>query len=198
MERPSASHNITQLLESMHAGNSAAFDKLFPLIYKELLSLARRKLINFPTFQTFDSVALVNEVYINLMGAAPQIISKNRAQFFALASKAMRRILIDYARKKHRIKRGGDAKPLPLDEAMLVFNNRNPEELIDLDAALSRLASINEEASQVVECRYFGGLTLEETAEALDIPVSRVRRRWAFARAWLFNTLYSSEGETTL
>lgn len=194
MDSPRASHNITQLLESMHAGNSAAFDKLFPLIYEELLSLARKKLVKFPTFQTFDSVALVNEVYINLMGA-PQILSKNRGQFFALASKAMRRILIDYARRKHRIKRGGNEKALQLDEAILVFNNRNPEELIDLDAALNRLASINEEASKVVECRYFGGLTLEETAEALEMPVSRVRRRWEFARAWLFNMLYSTESK---
>lgn len=179
---------ITQLLGAIQAGDDAALDRLFPLIYEELRALARRKMYNAPALQTFDSVALVNEAYLKLVDA-PQIHSQNRAQFFALASKAMRRILIDHARHKNRVKRGGGNQPVQLDEATIIIDDNNPVDLLDLDEALTKLAAINQEASKVVECRYFGGLTLEETAEALNMAVSRVRRRWDFARAWLYTQL---------
>lgn len=188
MSNQPVQNQITQLLGAINKGDDAALDRLFPLIYEELLILARRKLYSGPAMQTFDSVALVNEAYLKLVDA-PQIHSQNRAQFFALASKAMRRILIDHARHKQRKKRGGGERPLPLDEATVVLAANQPVDLLDLDDALKKLADINEEASQVVECRYFGGLTLEETSQALDIPLSRVRRRWDFARAWLYDQL---------
>ena len=182
---------ITQLLGELQSGDDDALDRLFPLIYEELLSLARRRLYNNGP-ATYDSVALVNEAYLKLVDA-PQIHSRNRAQFFALASKAMRRILIDHARHKQRKKRGGGERPVPLDEATVILAENQPVDLLDLDEALNNLAEINEEASRVVECRFFGGLTLDETAEALDIPVSRVRRRWDYARSWLFTQLNADE-----
>lgn len=182
---------ITQLLGELQSGDDDALDRLFPLIYEELLSLARRRLYNNGP-ATYDSVALVNEAYLKLVDA-PQIHSRNRAQFFALASKAMRRILIDHARHKQRKKRGGGERPVPLDEATVILAENQPVDLLDLDEALNNLAEINEEASRVVECRFFGGLTLDETAEALDIPVSRVRRRWDYARTWLFTQLKADE-----
>ncbi len=179
---------ITQLLGAIQAGDETALDRLFPLIYEELRVLARRKMFDAPAIRTLDSVALVNEAYLKLVDA-PQIHSQNRAQFFALASKAMRRILIDHARHKNRVKRGGGNQPVSLDEATIIIDDNQPVDLLDLDGALTKLADINQEASQVVECRYFGGLSLEETAKALNMAVSRVRRRWDFARAWLYTQL---------
>ena len=187
-------NEITKLLGAIHEGDDDALDQLFPLIYEELLLLARRKLYQGPAMQTFDSVALVNEAYLKLVDA-PQIHSQNRSQFFALASKAMRRILIDHARHKQRKKRGGGERPLPLDEATIILAANQPVDLLDLDDALNKLNALNEEASRVVECRYFGGLTLDETSQALDIPLSRVRRRWEFARAWLFEQLNQDNGQ---
>lgn len=184
--------DITRLLEDIHGGDPEALDKLFNLIYEELRVLARHKIRGQAPQNTLDSVALVNEAYLKLVGT-PNIVSKSKGQFFALASSAMRSILVDRARYRMRDRRGGGEKPIPLENATVLYKDDNPEELLDLDDALTRLQEINEEAARVVECRFFGGLTLREVSEALDIPFIRVRRRWESARAWLFNQLRPPE-----
>lgn len=181
--------DVTRLLEAFQSGDEQAFDQLFSLIYDELRQLARIRLGRAGRPGTLDSVAVVSEAYIKLL-ETPNILSKSRVQFFALASRAMRSILVDHARRMQREKRGGGARPVPIEDATAVFNEEHPEYLIDLDDALTRLTEINEEASRVVECKFFGGLTIKEIAEALEIPVIRVRRRWDYARAWLFKQLH--------
>ncbi len=180
---------VTRLLEAIQSGDERAFDQLFNLVYDELRELARHRLRRAGSPGTLDSVAVVNEAYIKLLDT-PNIHSKSRAQFFALASRAIRSILVDHARMKHRDKRGGGVRAVPIEAATAVFHEEHPESLIDLDNALTRLAEISGEASRVVECKVFGGLTIEEVAEVLEMPVIRVRRRWDYARAWLFKELY--------
>jgi RNA polymerase sigma factor (TIGR02999 family) len=125
----------------------------------------------------------VNETYLRLVGSPVE--AQNRAHFFAVAARAMRTILIDYARARLAAKRGSGAPPLPLDQATAVLSDERAEHLVALDDALRRLELVNREASQTVECRYFAGLSLEEAAEALQLSVATVRRRWSFAKAWL-------------
>lgn len=183
--------NVTILLEEIQAGKEGAFDELFKIVYEELKQMAHMKLRHMGGPATLDSVAVVNEAYMKLLDT-PNILSKSRAQFFALASRAMRSILVDHARMKNREKRGGGERPIRFEDATAIYDEQSPGSLIDLDNALTKLAMINEEACKVVECRYFAGLTLKEVAEVLEIPLIRVRRRWDYARAWLFNQLNST------
>jgi RNA polymerase sigma factor (TIGR02999 family) len=174
---------ITGLLHNLSQGDRTAFDRLFPLVYGELRRVAHGQLSRERPDHTLDSVALVNETYLRLLGSP--VDCENRSHFFAVASRAMRTILIDYARARLAAKRGGGAAVLELDQATAVLSDDKAEPLVALDDALRRLEAVNQEASRTVECRYFGGLSLEEAAEALELSVATVRRRWSFAKAWL-------------
>jgi RNA polymerase sigma factor (TIGR02999 family) len=176
-------HDVTGLLQSLSRGDPTAFDRLFPLVYGELRRVAHGQLARERPDHTLDSVALVNEAYLRLVDSPVEC--QNRAHFFAVAARAMRTILIDYARARLAAKRGSGAVPVQLDDATAVFSDDRAGHLIALDEALGRLEAVNQEACRTVECRYFAGLSLEEAAEALDMSVATVRRRWSFAKAWL-------------
>jgi RNA polymerase sigma factor (TIGR02999 family) len=182
--------DITNLLNDLSHGDPAAFDRLFPQFYVELRPVAHAQLSRERPDHTLDSVALVNEAYLRLNGSA--VACHNRAHFFGVAARAMRAILIDYARARQAAKRGGGASAAALDEATAVFSDDRAEHLLALDEALQRLEAVNQEAMRTVECRYFGGLSLEEVAQALDLSVATVRRRWSFAKAWLRRELETS------
>jgi RNA polymerase sigma factor (TIGR02999 family) len=185
-------HDVTRLLDSLRGGDRAALDVLFPLVYDELRRLARRQLARERPGHTLDSVALVNEAYLKLVDQ-DGVRLQNRAHFFGVSARAMRAILVDHARARNAAKRGGGGVPVPLDEVAELLSDEQAEHVELLDDALARLAGVNEEATRVVECLYFGGLTLDETAEALDMSVATVRRRWSFAKAWLGRTLQGGD-----
>jgi RNA polymerase sigma factor (TIGR02999 family) len=178
---------VTQLLLDWSEGDHEALDQLVPLVYDELRRIAHRHLHAERPDHTLTTTALVHEAYFKLVDQN-RVQWKNRAQFFALSSQAMRRILLMYARTRNRQKRGGGQQPLPLDEALMLSETR-AEVLIDLDEALTRLEALDERMVRLVECRYFGGLTIEETAEALDVSAATVKREWRAARAWLHDAL---------
>jgi RNA polymerase sigma-70 factor (ECF subfamily) len=184
----SPQQEITQLLSSLSSGDRGALDALLPLVYGELRRLARRQLSNERPGHTLDSVALVNEAYLKLVDQG-NVQWQNRAHFFAISARAMRAILVDYARARNAAKRGGGGTAVPLDEVAELLSDEQAEHLETLDDALAQLAGVNEEASRIVECLYFGGLTLQETAVALGLSVATVRRRWSFAKAWLGRAL---------
>ncbi len=193
---------MTQLLADAQRGDAAATNELFPIVYEELRSLASRFLHDERTAHTLQATALVHEAYLRLVGPA-QTPWENRSHFFGAAAKAIRRILIDHARTRSRVKRGGGgiggdgpAQRVALDEGMLVSFDQ-PQRMIDFDSALARLADIDPQKSRVVELRFFAGLTVEQTALALGVSASTVARDWQFARVWLFNELRSrGEGES--
>lgn len=177
-------HQVTLLLSAWRAGDRDAIDRLLPHVYGELRQIARRELARERPGHTLDSVALVHEAYLKLAGQGG-LVWQNRTHFLAIAARAMRTILIDYARARATAKRGGGAAQLPLDEGLLLVSDDQLEELLALDEALGRLAEIDEQASQVVEQRYFAGMTLEEIAGVLNLSLATTQRRWAFAKAWL-------------
>ena len=179
---------VTQLLVAAKNGDSAARETLLRLVYDELHSLAAAYLTNERPDHTLQPTALVHEVYVRLL-KQQKLPGDNRAQFFALAARAMRRILIDHARTHGRVKRGAEAHSVTLDDCVMV----QKEELVALDEALQRLAALEPRKSQVVELRYFGGLTIEEAACALNVSPATVRRDWDVARTWLLGELSEDE-----
>jgi RNA polymerase sigma factor (TIGR02999 family) len=162
-----------------------------PLVYMELRRLAKARLGSERPDHTLNTTALVHEAYIKLADQH-KINWQSRAQFFALASQAMRRILVDYARRRNAAKRGGNAV-IAIREADSVAAEVRTDALVALDESLQRLAEIDPRQSQIVECRFFGGLSIEETAEVVGVSTATVKREWAVARAWLFREL---NGET--
>lgn len=182
MTQPS-SHQVTQLLVDLSGGDRTALDKLMPLVYAELHQLAHHYMRREPGGHTLQTTALVNEAYLKLIDQQ-RVRWQNRAHFFAIAAQVMRRILLDHARTQHRAKRGGGALQVSLDEAMVISEERSAE-LIALDEALTRLSAVDARKSQVVELRYFGGLTVEEAAEVLKVAPNTVVRDWSTAKAWL-------------
>jgi len=180
--------DVTRLLDALRGDDRAALDVLFPLVYAELRRLARAQLARERPGHTLDSVALVNEAYLKLVGQ-DGVRLQNRAHFFAVSARAMRAILVDHARARNAAKRGGGGVAIPLDEVAELLSDEQAEHVERLDDGLAQLAGVNEEATRVVECLYFGGLTLEETAVALGMSVATVRRRWSFAKAWLGRAL---------
>jgi RNA polymerase sigma factor (TIGR02999 family) len=180
---PLSQTGVTELLADWSKGDQEALNKLIPLVYDELHKLASRYLRRERPDHTLQTTAVVHEAYLKLVNQRDANF-ENRLHFFAVAAQIMRRILVDYARRHHASKRGGDLYKLSLDEA-LVTSEEKGADLLALDEALERLAAIDERQSRVVELRVFAGLTLEETAQALNISPSTVRREWSMAKAWL-------------
>jgi RNA polymerase sigma-70 factor (ECF subfamily) len=175
---------ITQLLVAWNSGDKRALDKLMPLIFDELRRLARHYMRGERAGHTLESVALVNEAYLRLIDA-DNINWQNRAHFFGVAAQMMRNILVDHARRQNYAKRGGAGQQrLTLGKADRIANKPDVD-LVALDDALKDLASLNPQHSKIVELRFFGGLTIEETAEVLGIGHATVEREWKMARAWL-------------
>jgi RNA polymerase sigma factor (TIGR02999 family) len=177
-------HRITDLLLQLRGDRTEAMDQLFPLVYEELRQIAHRQLAHERPGHTLETSALVHETYLKLVDQT-RVEWRDRAHFFRVAAWAMRRILVDYARKYRALRRGGGRQPVTLDEEEAGLAERG-ETLLALNDALDRLAKLNHRLSQVVECRYFGGLTEEETAEALGVTARTVQRDWAKARGWLY------------
>jgi len=175
------------MLVAWKGGDTDARDHLIDLVYPELRRIARRNLNRRRAGESLESAALANEAYLKLVRAGG-IRCENRAHFLALCAQIMRRILVDHARRRGFAKRGGNALRVPLDEVLLVAQARGIE-VLALDEALDTLARIDSRKSRVVELRYFGGLSIEETAEVLGISVDTVKRDWRMARAWLIAEL---------
>jgi RNA polymerase sigma-70 factor (ECF subfamily) len=187
-----STREVNHPLVSSGAEDETALEQLFPLVYEELRRIARRRMRHERAGHTLQTTALVNEAYIKL--ASQHARWQNRSHFFAIAARVMREILVDYARTKQRGKRGGGIRPFSfdeLDEGTVMLSALLPE-LIDIHEALERLALLDLRQSKIVELRYFGGLTVEETAEALGISPSTVATEWRLARGWLKTELSKS------
>ena len=184
-------HEMTQLLAAWSDGDSEALDKLLPLVERELHRLAHRYMSRERPGHTLQTTALVNEAYLRLIDQR-EVRWQNRAHFFAIAAQMMRRILIDHARKLAYAKRGGGGRRISLDEVAVLTEERATE-LVALDEALESLAKIDERKARVVELRYFGGMSVEETAETLKVSPDTVTREWRRARAWLRKQVMSDE-----
>jgi len=184
-------NEVTQLLIDWSGGDQAALDKLLPLVEAELHRLAHHYMNRERAGHTLQTTGLVNEAYLRLVGQK-QVSWENRAHFFGIAARLMRQILVDYARRRNYDKRGGDAVPVPLDEAVVVAQER-PIEIIELDEALNQLAKLSPEQSRIVELKFFGGLTIEETAEVMELSADKVKRDWSMAKTWLYHELKAGE-----
>ena len=194
MEVP-GEQGITELLRAWGDGDQQALEKLTPLVYKELHRVAHRYMADERAGHTLQTTALVNEVYLRLVDVRG-VRWQDRAHFFAICARTMRRILIDFARSRQYQKRGGEAVSVTLDEALGV----SPEPAVDfvvLDDALNALGKLDPRKTQVVELRFFGGLSVEETAEVLKISLDTVMRDWKFARAWLARELSGEKPDGT-
>jgi RNA polymerase sigma-70 factor (ECF subfamily) len=190
----SSSSDVTVLLSELSRGNEEAADKLVPLVYSELKRLARSYMRRERPEHTLQATALVHEAYLKLV-RQHDVNWQSRSHFFGIAAQLMRRILIDHARGHLREKRGGANQAVPLDDA-LVFSPEHSEELVRLDEALVRLSKFDERQGKIVELRFFGGLSVEETAEYLGISPKTVKRDWAVAKAWLHGELKQTESGT--
>jgi RNA polymerase sigma factor (TIGR02999 family) len=179
--------NVTQLLVNWRNGDKSALDQLMPIIYDELHRLAKRYMSRERRNHTLQTTALVNEAYLRLMGQG-QAEWQNRAHFFGVAAQVMRHVLVDHARSRQYAKRGGEANRVTLDDN-LAISQEDQIEVLALDEALNRLAALDERKSRIVELRYFGGLSVEETAEVLELSAITVKRDWLKAKAWLYREL---------
>ena len=185
--------DVTALLLQLKQGNHEAGEKLIPLVYEELKRLARSYMRRERPDHTLQTTALVHEAYLKLV-RQHAVNWQGRSHFFGIAAQLMRRILIDHARGQLRGKRGGLKEVLPLDEA-LVFSPEHSKELVKLDEALERLSKLDARQSQIVELRFFGGLSVEETSEFLGVSPKTVKRDWAVAKVWLHGELRRSDGD---
>jgi len=183
----SETRDITQLLRAWGGGDEQALERLTPLVYSELRKAAKRQMARERGGHTLQTTALINEVYLRLVDL-DGVGWQDRTHFFAICARLMRRILIDYARSRSYLKRGGDARRVTLDEALMVAADP-PMDLMALDGALSRLGELDSRKSSVVELRFFGGLTLKEIAEVLKISSDTVTRDWNLAKAWLMREM---------
>ncbi|MGH9661592.1 MAG: sigma-70 family RNA polymerase sigma factor [Bryobacteraceae bacterium] len=186
-----SAHNVTQLLKAWSQGDMAALEKLTPLVYDELRRLAHRYMGRERAGHTLQATALVNEAYLRLVDAS-SVQWENRTHFFAVSAQVMRRILVDFARSRNYQKRGGGARDVSLDEALVVSLDR-ASEMVALDDALSALSAVDARKARVVELRFFGGLSVEETAQVLGVSVETVQRDWKLAKVWLLRELQRGE-----
>ena len=191
MTAPPSSHHVTELLVRWRDGDQRALDELMPLVYTELHRLAARCMCGERPGHTLQTSALVNEAYMRLAGHE-EIRWQNRTHFFAIAAQAMRRILVDHARRGGNRKRGGGAHKVALDEALIVSEERVAE-VVALDDALKQLAEVSPRKSQLVELRFFGGLSIEEAAEVLGVSPGTAMRDWTFTKAWLRREITGGE-----
>ena len=182
-----SSHEVTQLLQAWGQGDEAALEKLVPLIYRELRQRAHRYMGRERPGHTLQTSALINEAYLRLVGSPP-VAWENRSHFYAIAARMMRRILVDHARSKRSLKRGGEGHPVTLDEEYLLAGQPS-RDLVSLDDALNALAAHDSRKGRVVELRFFGGLSVEETAEVLEVSPQTVLRDWKLAKVWLLREM---------
>jgi RNA polymerase sigma factor (TIGR02999 family) len=185
--------NVTRLLDATGAGDLKAAADLLPLVYDELRMLAAARMAAEPAAHTLDATALVHEAYLRLVDPADAARWENRGHFFAAAAEAMRRILVETARRKGRVKRGGERRRVALDPAHAAADTSD-DDLLAVDEALARLEAESPEAAAVVKLRYFAGLTAEQAAAALGVSKKTTDRQWAYARAWLFDALGGRPG----
>ncbi|HLL74467.1 MAG TPA: sigma-70 family RNA polymerase sigma factor [Pyrinomonadaceae bacterium] len=181
-------HEVTQLLVAWSDGDEAALERLMPLVYEELRRLARRYISRERPGHTLQTTALVNEAYLRLVDWK-NVRWQNRSHFYAVSAQMMRRILVDFARRRPLPKRDGGALRVTLGEAGSVAQARQDPDLLALDEALNKLAAIDERKCRIVELKFFGGLSVEETAEVLGVAPVTVMREWAKAKAWLYREL---------
>lgn len=184
---PPDTEPVTELLLELRHDRAGAMDRLYPLVYDELRRIARRALRGERTGHTIGTTGLVHEAYLRLVDQT-RLEYQDRAHFFGIAARAMRHILVDYARRHRAAKRGGAQKAIVLDEALLGIEDR-AEALLALDEALRDLEAVDPRLGQVVQCRFFGGLTEEETGEVLGVTARTVRRDWLKAKGWLYHQL---------
>lgn len=181
------SQDVTQLLVAWRGGNKEALNSLFPLVYDELRRLAKHYMSRERAGHTLQTTALVNEAYLRLVNQS-DVEWQNRAHFFGIAAQVMRHLLVDHARAQQYAKRGGGAQRVTLDETAAI-NSEDQTTLLALDEALSRLGALDERKMRIVELRYFGGLSVEETAEVLGVSAITIKREWLKAKAWLYREL---------
>ncbi|MEP7038682.1 MAG: sigma-70 family RNA polymerase sigma factor [Acidobacteriota bacterium] len=189
--KPQPSQQITQLLLDWSDGDKAALDELMPIVFDELRRLASHYMRGQRAGHTLQTTALVNEAYLRLIDSS-RVNWQNRAHFFAISAQLMRRVLVDFARARNSRKRGGDQIKVTLDDKIEATFEKETN-LVELNEALENLAKFSERQSQIVELRYFGGLTEEEIAETLNISTRTVRRDWSAARAWLYRQLSNND-----
>lgn len=185
MQNPQS--HITRLLNDYSDGNKQLLVEILPLVYNELRRISSRYLREEHRNHTFQTTELVHEAYLKLIGNE-NISWESRAHFFGIAARSMRQILVDHARKRNAVKRGSGDKKLSLEEAATI-TAENDEQILALDGALNKLETLDERSGKIVEMRFFSGLTLEETAEALKISTSTAKRDWNFAKAWLYREI---------
>ncbi len=183
----SSAHSVSYLLEQWNSGNREALDELMPLIYDELRKMAKRYMSQQNPGHTLQTTALIHEAYLRMVKQKEKHF-QNRAHFFGVAAQAMRHILVDYARARDTAKRGGGGRPISLEEAALVTQERAAE-LVSFDEALKQLEKLSQRQSRIVELRYFGGLSVEETATVLEVSPDTVMRDWSMAKTWLHRAL---------
>jgi len=186
--------DVTRLLQDWRQGDEEARERLISQVYDDLRRLARGQLARERSGHTLQPTALVHEAYLRLIDQ-DRVQWQNRAHFFALAATMMRRILVSHARKKHAAKRGGDAVPVTLDEALDADRPGPAVDVVALDEALEALADLDRRQARIVELRFFGGLTIRETAEVLDVSPATVKLDWQMARAWLYRELGGEEAQ---
>ena len=188
-------HQISKLLLAWSEGEEGAYEQLVPLVYEELHRLAKRYMEKERYGHTLQTSALVNEAYLRLVGVK-DVRWQNRVHFFAVSARIMRRILVDFARARQELKRGGNARQVSLDEALLISPQPSTD-LLALDEALKRLLALHQRQAEVVEMRYFGGLTEEEVAEVLKVSLRTVQQDWRLARLWLYRELRAGQEDDT-
>ena len=187
-------HEVTELLMAWSEGDRSSLEKLMPLVYQELHRLAQKYMAGERPGHVLQTTALVHEAYLRLVGAS-QRRWQNRVHFFAVSAQVMRHILVDFARAHNNLKRGGDEKRISLDETLVIAKEQHPD-LVVLEDALTSLASVDERKSRVVELRFFGGLSVEETAEVLKVSPDTVMRDWRLAKLWLLREISERRDET--
>lgn len=190
MSQHHSSEHITQLLNSIDGSDTESIHQLLPMVYGELRKMASRELRKERVGHTLNTTALVHEAYLKLVQNPPSDQWSGRRHFFAIAARAMRQILVNYARDRNRDKRGGNENPVTLNEAVYL-SDQKADEIMALDEALMKLEHLNKRQSLVVEYRYFGGYNMEEIAELLEVSLATVNRDWTTAKAWLFGQLKS-------
>jgi RNA polymerase sigma factor (TIGR02999 family) len=187
--------DVTRILLDIEQGDTKASEQLLPLVYEELRTLAARKLAHEKPGQTLQATALVHEAYLRLVGGEPDAHWNGRGHFIAAAAEAMRRILVENARRKRRLKHGGGRQPVEFDEKLFPIEAPS-DDMLALDEALDQLSRIDPQAAELVKLRYFAGLTTEQAAEVLGLADRTAYRAWSFARSWLYRRLHRGAGDT--